>query len=487
MGRFLRNTKGIERWAFSMNQTEETIRSTRGLPRISAIHPKARLRLAGLGLTALLGCLLTIWVSRTTWQRVEHLELEFASLRADSFYLGVRMHGGIQQLNDTLLRYRLRGEASDQESFRQDAQQLKQWFESSRTNAATPYERQFFDQVGKVYDDYLNESLMLLLAGLERSKPGQVREFPKSYEKVQQQSQQLLGLCESFIAAQRSAFDHFLAESRKTLTVFDRLLKLSLVLLLVLAAVLMVLVYRGMIVPLRFRLTESQAIIARQEKLAALGALAAGVAHEIRNPLTAIKFRLFSLRKSLPAADHDNEDAAVIASEISRLERIVKDFLEFARPSEPALVTVPAQRIAEEVCSLLKGQLEKSAIELRLESTEPAWVRADTQQIKQVLINLIQNAADSIGEGGEITLRVHTDGPASVLLEVADDGKGISPEVQQRLFDPFFSTKEGGTGLGLPIAARIVEKHGGQLHYHTKPNRATTFTIVLPRASEHET
>jgi hypothetical protein len=92
-----------------MNQKEETFRSTRGLSRISAIHPRARRRLLGLGLTALLGCLLTIWVSRTTWQRVEQLEREFAALRADSFYLGVRMHAGIQQLNDTLLHYLLRG------------------------------------------------------------------------------------------------------------------------------------------------------------------------------------------------------------------------------------------------------------------------------------------------------------------------------------------------------------------------------------------
>lgn len=141
----------------------------------------------------------------------------------------------------------------------------------------------------------------------------------------------------------------------------------------------------------------------------------------------------------------------------------------------------------------MKGQLEKSAIELKLESVEPVWVRADTQQIKQVLINLIQNAADSIGHGGQITLRVgnaavpiRKGGPDGVLLEVADNGKGISPEVQQRLFDPFFSTKEGGTGLGLPIAARIVEKHGGQLRYNTERNNGTTFTVVLPRASEHE-
>src|SRR5699024_9786142 len=141
-----------------------------GLSRINAIPPKARRRLLGLGLIALVGCLLTIWVSRTTWQRVDQLEREFAALRADSFYLGVRMHGGIQQLNDTLLRYRLRGDVSDQEGFRQRAQELKQWFESNRTNAVTPLEQQFFDEVGVVLDDYLNESLLLLLGGLDRSK-----------------------------------------------------------------------------------------------------------------------------------------------------------------------------------------------------------------------------------------------------------------------------------------------------------------------------
>jgi signal transduction histidine kinase len=114
-------------------------------------------------------------------------------------------------------------------------------------------------------------------------------------------------------------------------------------------------------------------------------------------------------------------------------------------------------------------------------------VRADTQQIKQVLINLIQNSADSIGRNGAITLRARNGADAYAVMEVIDNGKGIPSDVQKRLFDPFFTTKEGGTGLGLPIAARIVEKHGGELRYQTQLNRGTVFSIVLPRVSEHET
>jgi signal transduction histidine kinase len=191
----------------------------------------------------------------------------------------------------------------------------------------------------------------------------------------------------------------------------------------------------------------------------------------------------------LPGGGADDEDAGVIGNEISRLERIVRDFLQFARPSEPSLVPVPVQRLFEEVRGLLSVPLKKAAIELKIEPAEPLQVRADLEQLKQVLINLVQNSADSIGQRGAITLRARNgSGPARkeangwVALEVADTGKGIPLEVRKRLFDPFFTTKEGGTGLGLPIAARIVEKHGGELRYQTELRRGTTFSVLLPSA-----
>jgi signal transduction histidine kinase len=138
----------------------------------------------------------------------------------------------------------------------------------------------------------------------------------------------------------------------------------------------------------------------------------------------------------------------------------------------------------------LAPELAKSNIQLAVEDSAPLQIQADAEQIKQVLINLVQNAADSIGRDGTITLRARADRKALadgetnvVVLEVADTGKGIPPEVEKRLFDPFFTTKSSGTGLGLSIAACLVQKHGGALQYQTRLNRGTTFGIVLPEAA----
>jgi signal transduction histidine kinase len=256
----------------------------------------------------------------------------------------------------------------------------------------------------------------------------------------------------------------------------------------------MVVVYRRVVSPLRRRLVESDTIIERQQKMAHFGELAAGVAHEIRNPLTAIRARLFTLQKTLTIDTPPYEDALVIRDEIDRLNRIVTDFLQLARPAEPRLVPLTAEPLLSEMRRLFVPQCEKQGIELKIESANGERFLGDPQQMKQVLINLIQNAADSIEVEGTITLRARHDtsrlaGHAAevVVIEVQDTGSGIPPIVQKRLFDPFFSTKEGGTGLGLSIASQIVNNHGGKLEFQTQPNEGTTFAIVLPAQQDrHE-
>jgi len=208
----------------------------------------------------------------------------------------------------------------------------------------------------------------------------------------------------------------------------------------------------------------NEALIERQEKLASLGMLAAGVAHEIRNPLTAIKAWLFIQQKTLQRGTSEFDDSAIIAQEISHLERIVKDVLLFARPSEPQLITVSATEPLAQVRRLLAPQFEKTRIQLICENSSDALIRVDPSQIQQALINLVQNAAESIGQDGTVLLRARTDSKRLregvtelVILEVSDTGKGITQEVEKRLFDPFFTTKEAGVGLGLSIAARIIQ------------------------------
>jgi signal transduction histidine kinase len=246
--------------------------------------------------------------------------------------------------------------------------------------------------------------------------------------------------------------------------------------------------YRGIVVaPLREKLTVSRSVIEHQGKLAHLGQLLASLAHEIRNPLTAINARLYTLQKSVPEGTAEHKDTQVIRSEINRLDHIVKDYLKLTRPADPRFAPLKAVEVYQELQDLLEPDLLQQGVQLRMGAATSTPFRADPQQIKQVLINLIQNAAEAIGNDGTITLSARRDGSRSkenshdsVILEVEDTGPGIPRDVQDKLFDPFFSTKEEGTGLGLAISAQIVEKHGGTIEFDTHQGHGTTFRLVLP-------
>lgn len=466
----------------------ETNRSTADSPRLNRWAGAAQWRLVGFGLVVIVGFILVAWVKSNTWSQVDGLQARFAAIKTESFYLGVQLRSGIGRLNGMLLRFQLSQDAAERDAFHQQSRDLSEAIGKAIPFLTTPEEQDLVRQIELAYNAYLAETGEFLGRG-QRA----VRRDTASlvYKEILAKAEPLLGLCDKLVQAQQIAWDRFLTASQATLFSFERLQQLSLLLLLALVASIIALIYRGLVSPLRVKLSETEAVVERQERLASLGTLATGVAHEIRNPLTAIKFRLFSLKQSLPANLAETEDIQVISGELNRLERIVRDFLQFARPSEPEATKVPAQQLLEEVRDLLKSQLNKNAVELDLEPADGVCLQADKQQIKQVLINLVQNAADSIERGGGITLRArsgvatlaHKSTPV-VILEVADTGKGIPEDVERRIFDPFFSTKESGTGLGLPIAARIVEKHGGQLQYQTQRNRGTTFSVVLPRSTD---
>lgn len=462
--------------------------STGGLERSTWSETPIRLQLAVFAVTLVSGAALITWIKASTWRQAGRLHQEFASIESDRFSLGAQARSDIGRLNDSLFYYCVGRNNADRDAFVAASQQLKQRLDGRRNILSTEAERASLSRLEAACESYLGAANEMLAQSEPLTGSASASELHK---KIEVESKPVVAASESLIRAQNAAFASLLHDAEQTLNGLQDLLKLTLALLLTIGLALAVIVYRGMISPLRKSLSQSRAIIGRQEKLASLGVLAAGVAHEIRNPLQAIKFRLFSLKESLPQVA-DNEDANVIKGEIDRLDRVVKDFLQFARPSEPELARLPADRVLNQVCNLLKSDLEKRGIQLKAEQAGAAWVEADSHQIEQVLINLVQNSAESIGQNGAVTLRAHEETASlrgrarpAVVLEVTDTGQGIPPEVERRLFDPFFTTKEDGTGLGLAIASRIVDKHGGLLRYRTKLNRGTTFEIVLPKTANY--
>jgi signal transduction histidine kinase len=478
-----------------------TNHSTGGFRRITRrLMPQVKVRVFGFFVVVVSGSILIAWMTHALWSQLDQLRKDHAAVKSESFYLGVHLRGALRALNDKLLQFGTSHDPTFRDGFLNDSADLRDWIATNHVLLAetgnlqllkgveVSRQLQLLKQIETLYRTYTTNTALILSA---TSATITARSFEDTYKRVRGISSGLFPLCDDLVASQREGFGEFLRGTQGTLVSHQRLLMLCSGIILALTVLLAITVYRGMIAPLRVGLSESTSIIERQEKLASLGILASGVAHEIRNPLTAIKFRLFSLRKAMPEVT-DNEDATVIGSEINRLEGIVQDFLQFARPSEPRLTRTLASQVLTEVYNLIHPQLERSGIGLKLECPEPAFVYADSQQVKQVLINLIQNAAESIGRNGTIALRVRHDTAELegrdrrvAVFAVRDTGKGIPPEVEPRLFDPFFTTKEGGTGLGLAISARIVEKHGGLLRYETELDRGTTFEIVLPIAQDN--
>lgn len=232
-------------------------------------------------------------------------------------------------------------------------------------------------------------------------------------------------------------------------------------------------------------LEKSRENLLQAEKMVVVGKLAAGMAHSIRNPLTSVKMRLFSLNRTLKLSSHQEEDFQVISEEILHIDGIVQSFLEFSRPPKLRMQDMSPSEVVDHVLRLLAHRLESYNVTVRLErSGFLPEVKADPERLKEVLVNIIENACEAMKGGGTMTIREEKGFDsglgAAALIHLSDSGPGIPESVRGKVFEPFFTTKEEGSGLGLSIAVRIMEEHGGRLDFRPGEERGAVFSVILP-------
>lgn len=223
---------------------------------------------------------------------------------------------------------------------------------------------------------------------------------------------------------------------------------------------------------------QTEELMVRSEKLSIAGQLAAGIAHEIRNPLTAIKGFLQLMKPTMEENEHYFN---IIFSELSRIELILSELLMLAKPQQNALKEkLDLIRLIREVTALLETQANLNGILINTILPDNIYIKGDQNQLKQVFINLIKNAVESMPNGGTVHLTVReTDD--SVIVEVEDEGEGIPEHVMKRIGEPFLTTKEKGTGLGLMVTFNIIENHNGTIEVDSKAEKGTTFKISFPK------
>jgi len=256
-------------------------------------------------------------------------------------------------------------------------------------------------------------------------------------------------------------------------------------------------------------LSESQDHLIASEKLAALGAMAAGMAHEIKNPLVAL--RTFTQLLPIKWEDKEFRDkfSSVVPPEIDKINKIAENLLKFGRPSKPEFKPTSVNAVLEEVLELLENQFRKNNIRVATKFVEVPMINGDQSQLSQAFLNIVLNACQAMPNGGELIVKTdvghviqlsnltkeglsqvkqlanQSSGKQvpTVFVEITDTGSGIPEDKMKNMFDPFFTTKETGTGMGLPITLRIIEEHKGSIKVRSQAGKGTTFIIILPQSA----
>jgi signal transduction histidine kinase len=232
---------------------------------------------------------------------------------------------------------------------------------------------------------------------------------------------------------------------------------------------------------------EAEHRLAQAERLSLVGQMVTSIAHEIKNPLGSIKGAV-QILKDIDTPEKDkSEFASIIEKEVNRLDGVVRDYLSFARPSPEKMTAVNLCEVFTAVTRQMKYQFDQSGIRISLRSIESPIINGDPNRLHQLILNILLNSIQAMPQGGEIIINCRTtdaghDG--SIRVEISDNGVGIPEENLKKIFDPFFSTKSQGTGLGLVTAQAIVSEHGGRIAVKSAENKGTTFLIEFPVAKK---
>jgi two-component system sensor histidine kinase PilS (NtrC family) len=228
--------------------------------------------------------------------------------------------------------------------------------------------------------------------------------------------------------------------------------------------------------------------VKQAEKMATIGGMAAGIAHEFRNPLAAISGAAQLLQREQPENSANRRLIDIVARESDRLDHTVGEFLQFSKPSEPIKEFFPLKAAAEEAIQILEqaGKLNQKTCRTTNQIANDLEIWADAEQIKRIFMNLLSNSCQAFGEkGGDIVMEAAEQknaaaGREEIALKISDNGPGIADQVLPKIFEPFYTTRESGTGLGLAIVSQLVESHGGRIRVETTPGEKTEFIITIP-------
>jgi signal transduction histidine kinase len=470
--------------------------------------------LIALVLTTIGGGVVTLWHN----EAMDSLLTSLIDKNVASYHAAEELENSLLQQKGYLTYYFLDGNPAWLQEIERYNSVFEDWLEKARKSAYTEAMREIIGQIDTQYHQYvINRERVISLYREGKREAG-----AKLHWEVRHQYVGILNLCQRYKTTHEYAISRVRTESQARARFINAFALVAMPAVALLGVLLAYILLKQILGPIRqlalssappepgarvpdevtalssrvhslienvdqaqTELERSQEHLLQSGKLAMVGKLAAGVAHSIRNPLTSVNFRLHSLKTSLEMSPSQQDDFQVISEEIRHIDSILRNFLEFSRPPKLKMQRISPSDVVDMAMVLLRYRLESYGVEVKLiRGRRLPKIWADPDQLKEVLANLLVNAVEVMVNGGVITIREEENpgtplGPA-VVIRVSDNGPGIPESVRDKIFQPFFSTKEEGTGLGLSIATRIIEDHGGRLELESKTNEGATFIITLP-------